>query len=453
MQSDYIRKRRERVAKAWDLSDEYVLVGAGEAVPILGAGDQQYPFISHAEYFYLADQETPGGVVAYDPKEGWCDFVPEVGEAERVWEGREDVDGTPLTQLGAWIAARRGRPLIMLGTPLPCTRSEPGRTAELREALTHARRPKDAVELERMRRANAASAAGFEVARSMICAGVSERDVQIETEAAFFRAGGDRTAYGTIVGTGSNAAVLHFTPTRRTIRAGEAVLIDAGAEVGRYASDVTRTYQAGAAKGGAGFGAAGGADAKGGAEAPMCTGSASGGGDAGLFRALYEVVLRAQKAAIQRCRANVEFREVHLAAARDLAEGLADFGVLRGRPDALVEQDAHALFFPHGLGHMVGLGVRDASGYLPGRKRSTRPGLSALRTDLPLLPGYVMTIEPGVYFIPPLLNDPQRRAKHRDAVNWAKVDTLLEFGGIRIEDNVLVTDAAPEILTAAIPKE
>lgn len=446
MQSDYLRKRRERVAMAWDLSDEFVLVGAGEAVPILGAGDQQYPFISHAEYFYLTDQEVPGGVVAYDPKEGWSDFAPEVSEAERVWEGREDAKGTPLTQLGAWIAARRGRPLIMLGAPLPCTRSDPGRTAELREMLTHVRRPKDDVELERMRRANAASAAGFEVARAMIREGVSERDVQIEMEAAFFRAGGDRTAYGTIVGTGSNAAVLHFTPTRRKIRAGEAVLIDAGAEIGRYASDVTRTYQAGAAKGSARFGAPAGAGA---------AGSNAGGaaGDAGLFRALYEVVLRAQKAAIERCRANVEFREVHMAAARDLAEGLTDFGVLRGKPDALVEQDAHALFFPHGLGHMVGLGVRDASGYLPGRKRSTRPGLSALRTDLPLLPGYVMTIEPGVYFIPPLLNDPQRRAKYRDAVNWAKVDALLEFGGIRIEDNVLVTNAAPEVLTAGIPKE
>jgi Xaa-Pro aminopeptidase len=76
-----------------------------------------------------------------------------------------------------------------------------------------------------------------------------------------------------------------------------------------------------------------------------------------------------------------------------------------------------------------------------------------LRTDLPLLPGYAMTIEPGVYFIPPLLSDPKRRAKYRDAVNWAKVDTLLEFGGIRIEDNVVITDGAPEVLTAGIPKE
>src|SRR5439155_10565808 len=117
-----------------------------------------------------------------------------------------------------------------------------------------------------------------------------------------------------------------------------------------------------------------------------------------------------------------------------------------------VERDAHALFFPHGLGHLVGLGVRDASGFLPGRPRSKRFGLAYLRMDLPLEVNYVTTIEPGIYFIPALLQDPQRRETYADAVNWAKVDTLLDVGGVRIEDNVLVTERGAENLTAGIAK-
>ena len=130
---------------------------------------------------------------------------------------------------------------------------------------------------------------------------------------------------------------------------------------------------------------------------------------------------------------------------------LVSLGILVGSPSSLVERDTHALFFPHGLGHMVGLGVRDASGYLPGRTRSTRPGLSMLRTDLPLEQGYLMTVEPGIYFIPALLRDSALRERHRDAVRWDRVDALQDFGGIRIEDDVLVTDDAPDILTAMIP--
>jgi Xaa-Pro aminopeptidase len=126
-------------------------------------------------------------------------------------------------------------------------------------------------------------------------------------------------------------------------------------------------------------------------------------------------------------------------------------GVLRGRPEDLLARDAQALFFPHGLGHMLGLGVRDATGFLPGRRRSKRPGLRYLRVDLPLDKGFVMTVEPGIYFIPALLNNAANREQHRDTVAWERVDRMLDFGGIRIEDNVLVTDAAPEVLTAAIP--
>ena len=95
--------------------------------------------------------------------------------------------------------------------------------------------------------------------------------------------------------------------------------------------------------------------------------------------------------------------------------------------------------------------MRDGSGQLPGRPKSTRPSLATLRLDLPLAPGYVVTVEPGLYFIPALLNDPVRRERYRDCVDWARVEPLLPLGGVRLEDNVLVTAGAPENLTAAIP--
>jgi Xaa-Pro aminopeptidase len=210
-------------------------------------------------------------------------------------------------------------------------------------------------------------------------------------------------------------------PTERPFQSGELVLIDAAAEVRRYLCDVTRTF--------------------------AVTGSFSG-----FQKEVYDVVLHAEKRAIARCRAGTEYRDVHLGAARDIAEGLVRLGLLRGDVDTLVERDVHALFFPHGIGHMVGFGVRDATGYLPGRQPSPRPGLAALRTDLPLQPGYVLTIEPGIYFVPALLGDSKRRETYRDAVAWDRVDRLMDFGGVRIEDNVLVTAGEPEVLTASIPR-
>lgn len=416
----YLEQRRERAAAAWALKDEVILVGAGEPVSIPGGQDQTYPFLAHAEYVWLADQETAGAVTAYDPSSGWVDFVPVVTEAERVWEGKQQSPGTPLTELPAWLAARRGRPVVNLGAALPCAAAGGARTEELRAALSHARRPKDDVEMRRMRRAAAATVSGYEAATAAIRPGVSERAVQVELEAAFFRAGGRRTAYGSIVGFGSNAAVLHFEPGERVAKPGDVVLIDAGAEVERYACDVTRTYRV--------------------------------GGWDGFARDLYEMLLEVQVKAVDACRVGAEWRDIHLASATGIAAGLATLGLLRGTGEGLVEQDTHALFYPHGLGHLVGLGVRDASGYLPGRLRSTRPGLSMLRTDLPLQPGYVITVEPGVYFIRALLTSPANRQKHAKAVAWDRVDALLDFGGIRIEDNVHVTTGGPDVLTAAIPK-
>lgn len=413
--------RRARAAAAWKLKDELVLVGAGEPVGLPGGADQTYPFLAHQEYVWLADRDTPGAVVAFDPASGWTDFVPDVTERERLWEGREQEAGESLTQLPGWLAARRGRPVVMLGAKLPGLASDAVRTSELRELLLHARRPKDALELDRLRKAAAATAAGYAKIQGMLRAGVSEREIQIELEAEFFRAGGDTVSYESIVASGPRSAILHSLATSRRLGAGELLLIDAGAMVRRYACDVTRTYVAG-----------------------------------GTFdpfqKDLYAVVLNAERRAIAACRAGTQWRDVHLAAARDMVAGLVELGVMRGSPDSLVERAAHTLFFPHGLGHLVGLGVRDASGRLPGARPDAPGMLNTLRTDLPLEPGYTITVEPGIYFVPALLESRERRERFHDAVNWERADALKGFGGIRIEDNVHVTSGEPEVLTAAIPK-
>jgi Xaa-Pro aminopeptidase len=410
-------RRRRALASRWNLRDELVLIRAGESIPIPGRGDQTYAFRAHSEYLYLTDRERPGGVLAFDPQEGWVDFVFPVSREEMLWAGgAAQPEGVPVSELERWLAKRRGRPIGNLGAQ---ARAETKLDARLRGALNQLRRQKDEIELGRMCAAERATRLGFGTAVSMLEPGTTERAVQIELEAEFRRGGADGPAYDTIVGGGPNSAVLHFAPTQRPFGAGELVLIDAGAEYRGYASDVTRTYPVG-----------------------------------GRFTPeqaeLHAIVHRANLAAIERCTAGTEFTEVHLAAARVIGQGLVEAGLLRGAADALVERATVSLFFPHGVGHMVGLGVRDASEILPGRRRDPArfPGL---RIDLPLLPGHVVTIEPGIYFVPALLNDPEMRARHRDAVDWDRVDRLLGFGGIRIEDDVLVTEGAPEVLTADIP--
>ena len=419
--TDLLSARRDRLISVLPLGDALLLVAAGDPVPLPENSDQTYPFRSHAEYYYLTGQECPGGILAYDALDGlWLSFVPAVTEAEKIWEARAQLPGTPLNDFVSWITARRERPVANLGALIAAASVDPDLNARMREHFRHARRVKDAAELALIRRAAAATAASFENLRSFLQPGVSERTLQIELEAGFFRHGATRPGYDTIVGSGPNSAVLHFHPSARIVRDGEFVLVDAGAEIDRYTADVTRTFIAGT--------------------------------PSPFQRDLYQIVLAAQERAIARCVPGAEWKNLHLACAADLVDGLISLGVLRGKSHSLIEQEAHALFFPHGLGHLVGLGVRDASGFAIGRTQDHRPSLRSLRLDLPLQAGYVVTVEPGLYFIPPLLNDPALRTRYHDCVNWPLVDQHLSIGGVRIEDNILVTAGAPENLTAAIPK-
>ena len=428
MYSDYAA-RRTRLALALGLTDEILLVGAGPALAKPEISDQRFPFIAHQEYYYLTGlADAVGGIVAFDPrqasagpgKDGWVSFVPKVTEAERMWKGAEQLSGDLLDRFQNWFAARTGRRVIMLGAPIPGVGVDWGRTNEAREAYLHARRFKEPSEIELMRHCAYKTGSGYATVRPMLKPGVTERRIQVELEAEYCRRGASGPGYDTTIGSGPNSAVIHPVPSQRAFRDGDFVLIDSGAEVDRYVIAVSRTHVVGHAT--------------------------------PFQHDLYQAVLHAQTLAIARCLPGAEWKDVHLGTALDLVAGLVAMGVMRGDPSSLVEQHAYTLFFPHGLGHLVGLGVRDASGVEPGRTKDSHPCLANLRMDLILRSSYLVTVEPGLYFIPAVLNHPHNREMFPDCVNWPLVEKHLNVGGVRLKDTILVNPGPPENLTRIIPK-
>lgn len=467
---DALAERRARVAKRWELTDEVVVLRAGEPASWSGT-DQHFAFLPHPDVPYLTAVGSPGTTLAYDATAGeWELFGPRFTPERLVWEQPPTPVGRPLDELEAWLAQRSERTLIELGAgaAMPEALPAPADTTEadtpdgdatdpaaetspdgashdvadehadasaaatalrLSAAIALERMTKDDAELDDIRCAAAASTAGFEWVYANAAPGMTEREIQVGMEAQFYAAGAPRVAYDSIVASGPHGAYLHYVyagddplrPTTRVVEAGDLLLIDAGAQFGGYASDVTRTMVVGAD--------------------PT---------DEQQF--LWNVVLSAQQQTIDMCRPGIVWKEVHVAAARILGAGLVEMGLLRGDPAELVTEGAVALFFPHGLGHLLGLSVHDITSVPYSREPSDDPMLSKLGPNRVLEPGMVTTVEPGIYFIDALLGDPARREKFAESVVWERADELRGFGGIRIEDDVLVTDSDPEVLTAAIAK-
>ena len=174
---------------------------------------------------------------------------------------------------------------------------------------------------------------------------------------------------------------------------------------------------------------------------------------------VYEIVLAGQETAIRAMKPGIMFKEIHLKTARVMAAGLKDMGLMKGDVDAAVAAGAHALFFPHGLGHTMGLDVHDMEdlgenniGYDKTVERSGQFGLAYLRMAKELRPGHVMTVEPGLYFIPALIEKWRKEKKFREFIAYDEAEKFLDFGGARIEDNVLVTEKGHKVLGPPIPK-
>ncbi len=389
-------QRREQVLRR--LKSGTGAAGAGAAA-IVFAGDNSAAhggkWRPELNFLYLTGIEAePGAAVLFDPSqpdpkrrcslflrplnpeaEQWDGYRDELSSGLRSATGFEFIRRTTQLPMFALAAARRLKRLACLHPLSPHTAEigpdlavyrklaerVPGVVIEDRSMLLPSLRAvKSAAELNLMRRAAEATAAGYAAAMRAIRPGVTELGVQRALEGAFVEHGADGVAYGSIVGGGINATVLHYVQNTEVLADGDLLLIDAGAQVAGYACDVTRTF-------------------------PV----------SGKFspeqRELYELVLKAQLASIRSARAGKRMHEVE-EAARTIIDG-AGYGD----------------FFPHGIGHQLGLHVHDAD------------------PDAPLEPGMVITIEPGIYI-------PGRKI------------------GIRIEDDVLITREAPKVLTADVPK-
>ena len=174
---------------------------------------------------------------------------------------------------------------------------------------------------------------------------------------------------------------------------------------------------------------------------------------------IYQIVLDAENNAIASLKPGITYQQVHLNAARQMADGLKALGLMKGDMAEAVAQGAHALFFPHGLGHMIGLDVHDMEdlgeqyvGYTDNVHRSTQFGTAYLRLGRALEPGFVLTVEPGLYFIPELIDQWRRKKMFTDFINYDALKKYRHFGGVRIEDNVLITKTGHRVLGEPIPK-
>jgi Xaa-Pro aminopeptidase len=222
---------------------------------------------------------------------------------------------------------------------------------------------------------------------------------------------------------------LHNHHHANLMKKGDVMVLDSGVETpNKYASDITRTI-------------------------PV------GGTFTAQQRQVYEMVLRAQLAAIKAIKPGVPYKDIHLLAARSFATDLKAAGLMKGDVGEAVAAGAHALFFPHGLGHMIGLDVHDLEnmgeqyvGYEPGVERSEQFGLGYLRLARTLKPGFVLTVEPGLYFIPQLIDQWKAEKKNAAFINYKEVEKFRNARGYRIEDDVLVTKSGNRVLGQPIPK-
>ena len=226
-----------------------------------------------------------------------------------------------------------------------------------------------------------------------------------------------------------NGQTLHNHYHGNILKKGRLLLGDFGAETAmHYAGDITRTF-------------------------PVAKKFTT------QQKEIYQIVLDANLACIKASKPSVLYKSVHLQAAKIMAEGLKALGIMKGDIDEAVKNGAHALFFPHGLGHMMGLDVHDMEdlgedlvGYSETVKRSTQFGLRSLRLGRALEPGFVITVEPGLYFIPELIDRWESEQKFTQFINYSQLKAYRNFGGIRIEDNVLITKNGQRVLGDPIPK-
>jgi Xaa-Pro aminopeptidase len=442
--SGFAQSRRTRLVR--------LLAQSGNASPVLlSAGRARarnylantYPFRASSHFLYFVGRQLEGAALWLDGGLMRLVLDPPAADAA-LWHGPpltpDELTRLTSLELISWdelATLRHARPVA---TVPPLDRGEAewlahklGRDVDglgreqldepLLDAIVSLRLLHDGGALSELRRAAEISVRAHQAGMRATAPALREREICAAMELEIAKAG-CATAYGSIVSV--HGEVLHNHRHDNVLRPGDLLLADVGAESdGGYASDITRTW-------------------------PVS------GRFSATQRVLYELVWTMQRDAIAAVRPGARYRDVHLIAARTLLDGLVQLGIFDGDVDALLEDGAHALFFPHGIGHLLGLDVHDMedlgdrAGYAPGRTRSPQFGLSYLRLDRDLAAGMLVTIEPGFYQVPSLLADPARVGLAASALNRAKLAVYQDVRGIRIEDDVLVTDRGSEVLTHAL---
>lgn len=322
----------------------------------------------------------------------------------------------------------RGDQVLSLADLLGCSTGEVSGfvSEEFIKAVVELRSVKDEFEIAEIEKAVDVAYIMHTTAMKMGFPGNFERELAGAIEGISLSHGGP-VSFPVILS--MDGQTLHNHDHSHELVKGRMVVTDAGAETSRgYASDITRTF-------------------------PV------GGRFSDRQKEVYEIVLQANMQAIEGTKPGVRNLDLHLGAAKVIAGGLKDLGILKGTIDDIVSAGAHALFFPHGLGHMMGLDVHDMEnlgedfvGYDDTLKRSDQFGLAFLRMGRALKPGFVFTIEPGCYFIPSLIALWKKEGKLKDFINYSKAEEFIGLGGVRIEDDILVTDTGYRVLGTPIPK-
>lgn len=431
MNTETHRRRRERLFEAM------LEHGGGVAIQPtaperLRNRDNEFPYRFDSHFYYLTGFTEPQSLVALVAHAGERRailFCRARNEEREIWEGArhgpdaarerfgfdaafaiEELDEQmpqliadrpalfyPLS-LDADLERRVGGWLATVRAAARSGRRAPAQAIDLHALVDEMRLVKDAAEIEALRRAAAISAQAHR--RAMRATQPGRFEYHLEAELLHeFRSHGAQAAYNAIVAAGANACVLHYQGGAARLSAGELCLIDAGCEVDGYAADLTRTF-------------------------PIA------GRYSAAQRDVHEIVLAAQQAAFASVSPGSDFNAPHAAAVRVLAQGMIDLGLLAGSRDGVIESGAYRQFYMHRTGHWLGLDVHDVGDY---RVPDSAVGGSA-RPWRPLAPGMVLTVEPGLYLRPA-----------------ANVPAALQNIGVRIEDDLLVTDSGHEVLTSAAP--
>ncbi|MBW4645343.1 MAG: aminopeptidase P family protein [Goleter apudmare HA4340-LM2] len=437
-----LQERRQQLA---NLIDFPAILWSGNTNP-RNFPANVFPYRASSHFLYFAGLPIPNAAIRLEAGKLEL-FLNEPAPSSALWHGeipkREEIAekiganvARPMAELESWVegaatiatqdAATWTQQSQLLNRWVLPQNPPQGIDLELAKAIVSLRLTHDAGALAELRQAAAVTVAAHKAGIAATASAKIEAEVRAAMEAVFITHN-MTTAYNSIVTV--HGEVLHNEHYHHPLQPGDLLLVDVGAETRMgWAADVTRTW-------------------------PVSSKFSS------TQRDIYNVVLAAHDACIAQIRPGVEYADIHLLAASVIAEGLVELGILRGYPQDLVAIDAHALFFPHGIGHLLGLDVHDMedlgdlAGYEEGRTRSHRFGLGYLRLNRPLRPGMLVTIEPGFYQVPAILNDANVRSKYQNVVNWERLTQFADVRGIRIENDVLVTDEGSEVLTAALPSD